>query len=282
MADPAQYLQDLLRRIGGLTGAEPAPAPAATAQVPVVTQSAPTPVPAPPRPPTGGQTPPLLEQLRARVSQELASTNAAPQVDPRVVFGRGVLSNRGSFLDNLAAGVAAQETAETARRDAIRRNLEIERGITEAASREALERDRLAIERERRDIEGRRADAEIARGNRVTLTVIGTETGTGFAVVADPTAPGGTRVVQGVTPVQITNAANRAEAARDALAVRAGNAAVATAQRTSVTPLSEQQIESIFQDAYRRSLNPTQSGGGGGGGAGGPAARIDALGNPIR
>jgi hypothetical protein len=156
MADPAQYLQDL-RRL--LTGEAPAPA-VAPAQVPVVTQSAPTPVPAP-QPAAGGQAPSLLEQLRARVSQELASTNAVPQVDPRVVFGRGVLSNRGSFLDNLAAGVAAQEAAETARRDAIRRNLEIERGITEAASREAIERDRLNIERERRDAEAplRRAQA---------------------------------------------------------------------------------------------------------------------------
>jgi hypothetical protein len=31
-------------------------------------------------------------------------------------FGRGVLSNRGSFLDNLSAGLAAQESAQTARR----------------------------------------------------------------------------------------------------------------------------------------------------------------------
>jgi len=31
-------------------------------------------------------------------------------------FGRGVLSNRGSFLDNLSAGLASQQQAEAARR----------------------------------------------------------------------------------------------------------------------------------------------------------------------
>jgi hypothetical protein len=198
-------------------------------------------------------------------------------------FGAGMAATRSpNFFTMLGGGARAQAEGDRTRMEELRRVAEAERQARAQQAEEQFRNQQLEIERQRRTLDERRIDAEIARGNRVTPTVIGTETGTGFAVVADPTAPGGTRVLQGVTPVQITNAANRAEAARDALAVRAGNAAVATAQRTSLTPLSEQQIESIFQDAYRRSLNPTQSGGGGGGGAGGPAARIDALGNPIR
>jgi hypothetical protein len=91
---------------------------------------------------------------------------------------------------------------------------------------------------------------------------------------------GTTTVLEGIFPTQAATLAARTDAAREALAVRAGNAAVDAARKASLTPLSEQQVDRIFQDAYRRSLNPTQSDGGGGGGAGGPAAVIDALGNP--
>jgi len=59
--------------------------------------------------------PSLLEQLRQRVQQDVApgpmSTN-----ERLAAFGRGVLSNRGSLLDNLSAGLANQQQAEAARR----------------------------------------------------------------------------------------------------------------------------------------------------------------------
>jgi hypothetical protein len=49
--------------------------------------------------------------------------------DRLATFGRGVLSSRGSFLDNLSAGLAAQNQAEAARREEGRKALELQAEI---------------------------------------------------------------------------------------------------------------------------------------------------------
>jgi len=85
----------------------------------------------------------MLEELRQRIRQEYAPPPASA-ADRLATFGRGVLSNRGSFLDNLTAGLSSQEQAAAARADQQRRALDMERQVTEQAVREQLERDRLA------------------------------------------------------------------------------------------------------------------------------------------
>jgi len=96
---------------------------------------------------SGTTTPPtstaLLEELRQRIRSEYAPPPQT-EADRLAAFGRGILSNRGSLLDNLTAGVAAQEQAATARADQQRRALEMERQVVENAIREETERNRLA------------------------------------------------------------------------------------------------------------------------------------------
>jgi len=85
----------------------------------------------------------LLEELRQRIRSEYAPPPPSPS-ERLATFGRGVLSNRGSLLDNLTAGVAAQEQAAAARAEQQRRALDMERQVVENAIREETERNRLA------------------------------------------------------------------------------------------------------------------------------------------
>jgi hypothetical protein len=210
----------------------------------------------------------LLEELRQRIRSEYAPPEPT-SAERLATFGRGVLSNRGSFLDNLTAGIAAQDQAAEARANRQRLALDMERQVVENAVREQLERDRLAQSASQFEAEGPTREARIRSYNAQAAqagrpdpgTIVGTQEGTGYAIRLN--RDGTTTVLTGVFPTQAANLATRAEAAREALAIRAGNAAVAAAQRAAVTELSAEQIDRIFQDAYRRSLNPTQSGGAG-------------------
>ena len=87
------------------------------AGAPVVTASSAQSAPRVPLPPAPAAQPQhtLLEQLRQRVQQDIAPGPMTAN-ERLASFGRGVLANRGSFLDNLSAGLAAQESAQTARR----------------------------------------------------------------------------------------------------------------------------------------------------------------------
>jgi hypothetical protein len=171
-----------------------------------------------PPPPSTSAT--LLEELRQRIRSEIAPP--PPSVEERLAtFGRGVLSNRGSFLDNLSAGLAAQNEAEVARAERQRRNLEIERGITEAASREALERDRRDIERRGLDLRER----ELAQQGRPQYTVVGQDA-RGNAIVMDPRNPSQRITLEGVTPMQVANLNARTDVANRQLATRLAEAAL--------------------------------------------------------
>jgi len=87
------------------------------AGTPVVTASSAQSAPRAPQPAAPAAQPQqtLLEQLRQRVQQDIAPGPMTAN-ERLASFGRGVLANRGSFLDNLSAGLAAQESAQTARR----------------------------------------------------------------------------------------------------------------------------------------------------------------------
>jgi len=146
----------------------------------------------------------LLEELRQRIRSEYAPPE--PTAAERLAtFGRGVLSNRGSFLDNLTAGIAAQEQAAAARAEQQRRALDMERQVVENAIREETERNSLAQSASQFEAEGptreariRQINAEIARGNRPSVTVIGEQDGN--VVLFDSSA--GIRVAPGVRPLR--------------------------------------------------------------------------------
>jgi hypothetical protein len=131
----------------------------------------------------------LLEELRQRIRSEYAPPEPT-SAERLATFGRGVLSNRGSFLDNLTAGIAAQDQAAAARAEQQRRALDMERQVVENAIREQLERDRLAQSASQFEAEGptreariRQINAEIARGNLPSFTYMRNADGTGVVAV---------------------------------------------------------------------------------------------------
>lgn len=69
--------------------------------------------------------PSLLEQLRQRLQQDIAPPQMSAN-ERLAAMGRGILSNRGSLLDNLSAGLAAQNQAMAARREEARKAAELE------------------------------------------------------------------------------------------------------------------------------------------------------------
>lgn len=107
---------------GLLTGGAGRPASA-----PVVTAGAASAAPVLPQQPAQQETS-LLEQLRQSLQRDL-TPGPMTSHDRLATFGRGVLSNRGSFLDNLSAGLAAQNQAEAGRREEGRKALELQAEI---------------------------------------------------------------------------------------------------------------------------------------------------------
>jgi hypothetical protein len=209
----------------------------------------------------------LLEELRQRIRSEYAPPPMT-DADRLAAFGRGVLSNRGSFLENLTAGLASQEQAAAARAEQQRRALDMERQAVEQAVREQLERDRLAQSQSQFEAEGpvREARTDQARAYAEYLRQGGRG---GGAAGRDP------------TPAALRTATVAANQALQAAIRQAGNAVV---PRT----LSQEEQDTIWQTAYNRSIQgqgvqapagvPTPDVRT----APAPAATVDARGNPIR
>lgn len=243
----------------------PAPAPAAAPE-----PQAPAPRPSAPQQQQQQQPSSLLQQLRERATRELAAT-PAQQEDPRTAFGRGVLSNRGSFLDNLSAGLQAQREAETAQQAALAAQREEMRRIAEAERQEQARRDQA--EYQRLSLELRRQEAE--RAGRPSFQVVGTDA-RGNAVVMDPRDPTRRQVLEGVTPSQVSALNARLTASDLARAAAAGNQAVRDEERRRADALprqpelTAQERDRIFQEASERFLRSTQTGATGatGGGTG--------------
>lgn len=161
---PAMILMDLLRQYytrsaapapqttqvapvgNGAPAAAPAGASAGAAARPgassVVTPGAAA-APVPVATPVASE-PSLLETLRQAVARDVAPQEST--ANNLAAFGRGVLSNRGSFLDNLSAGLAAQEDAAKSRRTEMRQALEVQARIAEAERKAKNEEAKLAAE----------------------------------------------------------------------------------------------------------------------------------------
>jgi hypothetical protein len=172
----------------------------------------------------------LLEELRQRIRSEYAPPPMT-DADRLAAFGRGVLSNRGSFLENLTAGVTAQEQAAAARAEQQRRALDMERQTVENAIREETERNRLAQSASQFEAEGPTREARIRAYNAQAAqagrpdpgTIVGTQEGTGYAIRLN--RDGTTTVLTGVFPTQ--------------------------ALRNTPRPLSQAQIANIRQQVTR-------------------------------
>ena len=173
----------------------------------------------------------LLEELRQRIRSEYAPPEPT-SAERLATFGRGVLSNRGSFLDNLTAGIAAQDQAAEARANRQRLALDMERQVVENAIREETERNRLEENRRQFEAEGPGREArtglyraQAAQANRPSYNVIGVSR-EGWAVIPDPNSPTGTRTLEGVTPTQVAGLNARAESTlRQAATTEAGRRA---------------------------------------------------------
>lgn len=131
------------------------------ASAPVVTAGAASAAPVLPQQPVQQETS-LLEQLRQRVQRDLAPGPMTSQ-ERLATFGRGVLSSRGSFLDNLSAGLAAQGQAEAARREEGRKAAELEGTIAERDRRAQLEKAKFAEETTPGTLSARLKEAQIAK-----------------------------------------------------------------------------------------------------------------------
>lgn len=226
---------------------------------PVVTGGAASVTPVLPPQPVQQETS-LLEQLRQRVQRDLTPGPMTSQ-DRLATFGRGVLSNRGSFLDNLSAGLAAQGQAEAARREEGRKAAEIEAAIAERDRRAQLEKAKFAEETTPGTLSARLKEAEIASrtaqagaANRPQYQVVGTDA-QGNAVVVDMRDPSRTQVLQGVRPTRSEIAQGAAERARIERADRAGQTALQNALRNGQVNENDQAGKNrIYQDAYQLTL----------------------------
>ena len=156
VANPLLGPMELLRQFY-TGGNQPAPAqsPAAPTQTaaapgpggrstPVVTAGAAGAASIPQATPVMTAEPSLLERLRQSVERDLTPVESPSS--RLATFGRGVLSGRGSFLDNLSAGLAAQEEAAKSRRTETRQSLETQARIAEIERKAKLDEAKLAAE----------------------------------------------------------------------------------------------------------------------------------------
>jgi hypothetical protein len=107
---------------------------------------------------TGSSEPSLLETLRRSIQEDATPRNDA---STRLAsFGRGVLSGRGSFLDNLSAGLASQETADATRREEMRKASEAQMRLVEADRKAMLDKAKFGAEAPWRESQANLANAQ--------------------------------------------------------------------------------------------------------------------------
>jgi hypothetical protein len=232
----------------------------------------------------------LLEELRQRIRSEYAPPPQT-EADRLAAFGRGILSNRGSLLDNLTAGVAAQDQAAAARAEQQRRALDMERQVVENAIREETERNRLAQNQAQFEAQAPLRQAQINSYNAqaaaagrpqvtqmrdpVTGNVVLVETQTGRVISRTE--------FQSLQDFRVDEA--RLQRARQAgeQAVRDENARRARNMPLALPALTEQEAATFRDQAARRFLAaPGEAGAGVPAPPPAPAAVIDLQARPTR
>jgi hypothetical protein len=117
-------------------------------------------------------------------------------------------------------------------------------------------------ERLRRANDERRINAEIARGDRPQYTVVGQDAA-GNAIVMDPRTSQ-RQTLEGVTPLQVAAQSIRSDSATLTRATTAANQAVRDENRRRAdlaqNPLTPQEAERVFQEAFERVRRGTQPG----------------------
>lgn len=207
--------------------------------------------------------PSLLEQLRQRVQQDFAPAPMSTS-ERLAAFGRGVLSSRGSFLDNLSAGLAGQQQAEAARREEGRKAAEIQAAMLERDRRAQLEKAKFAEETNPESLQGRERLARIrsyeaqaaASGRPSYREFIDQATGD---VVLFNERTGQLMPQAGMRPVrsEIANAAT--ERAFIQAATTAARTAVENAVRNGQVATGDQAGQNrIYQEAFQRALRQAQ------------------------
>ena len=212
----------------------------------------------------------LLEELRQRIRSEYAPPEPT-SAERLATFGRGVLSNRGSFLDNLTAGIAAQDQAAAARAEQQRRALDMERQVVENAIREETERNRLEENRRQFEAEGPTREARIRSYNAQAAqagrpdpgTIVGTQEGTGYAIRLN--RDGTTTVLTGVFPTQaLRNTPRPLSQAQIAnlrtQAIRQANGDLGIVEGVAPTPVQTARRDELANRYFRDSLEAASAG----------------------
>jgi len=217
------------------------------------------PVYGPPAPTGQAQPRSLLDILRERTTRELEGERLARLQE----FGAGMLaSGSPNFFTNLAAGARAQAEGERSRTDRLRQVAEAERQAAAQQAEEQYRRDMIENERLRRANDERRINAEIARGDRPQYTVVGQDAA-GNAIVMDPRTSQ-RQTLEGVTPLQVAAQSIRSDSATLTRATTAANQAVRDENRRRAdlaqNPLTPQEAERVFQEAFERVRRGTQPG----------------------
>jgi hypothetical protein len=259
------FLEGLRSRFNELVG-RPAEQPAAS---PVVTSGAAQVAPRLPQTPAEEQ-PSLLDQLRQRVQRDIAP-GPMSNSDRFAAFGRGVLSNRGSFLDNLTAGLASQGQAESARREEARKAAELESNITDRDRRAMLDKAKFAEETTPGSLTARLREAQINAANaqagaasQANLQIVGTDA-QGNAIAMNPRT-GETRTLTGVRPTRSELAEMSSERAYIQAATTAARAAVDNAVRSGQVRSDDQAGQNrIYQETFDRALMQARQAAGRGG-----------------
>lgn len=141
-----------------LPAAQPQQGPRRPSTPAVVTPTAAAATALPAQPQAGPSEPSLLESLRQAVAQDVGPLTGNEQL---AAFGRGVLSNRGSFLANLSAGLAAQGQAETARRAELRQSIQEQARLAEMERKAQLEKAQFAEASSPESLTGRLRESQI-------------------------------------------------------------------------------------------------------------------------
>ena len=234
----------------------------------------PTAAAAPPPPAQADQSQPsLLASLREAVAQDVAPLSSSERMG---AFGRGVLSGRGSFLDNLSAGLAAQGQAEATRRAEMRQSIETQARLADMDRKAQLEKAQFAESTSPESLTGRLRESQI----RENLARAGYYTQGGA---------GGGGARNRITPQLYSQMYNQAEqeARRQfpdplpGMVERPGEAETRRANREAFRDRRLQQLLEGASQIQQGNL-PTQGQAAPQAAAPAPAATIDASGRPIR
>jgi hypothetical protein len=195
---------------------------------------------------------------------------------------------RQGFVQDLLAGIQAQNQFEAGRRGEMRQSIEAQARLAEQERKAAMEKAKFAEETTPGTLTGRltearirQADAAAAQAGRPNLQIVGTDEATGYAIAMDPRT-GETRVLSGVRPTRSEIAANAAEERIRGRALSNAARAVDEEMKLNPTLNRENRIRQLFPVYLELARSEERAASGGGGGSRLPTAPTESNPPPQR